>query len=81
MRNLHAFEAWLFNHLALQMLYGVLDRIAGLTSMYSFDDLIAYTKGVRVNCIDNKWFLSKLTKKTQDLCAKLDLNLKLTGSL
>jgi transposase len=84
MRNLHALEAWLFiNHLALQMLYGVLDHIAayGLTSVYSFDDLIAYLKGIRVNLIDGTWHLSKATKKAQDLCSKLDLNLKLTGSL
>ncbi len=84
MQDLHALEAWLFiNHLALQMLYGVIDRIAaaGLTSTYSFNDMISYLKGIRVNRINNVWYVSKVTKKTQSLCDKLDLNLKLTGAL
>lgn len=80
MRDIHSSEAWLFiNHLALQMLYGVLDRIAAydLTSTYSFEDLISYLKGIRVNQIDRKLYLAKVTKKTSELWQKLELNLNL----
>ncbi|MCF7946778.1 MAG: transposase [Spirochaetia bacterium] len=80
MRDVHSSEAWLFiNHLALQMLYGILDRIASyqLTDRYSFNDMIAYLKGIRVNIIDQRSYISKITKKTKELCSQLDLNLEL----
>ena len=80
MRDIHSFEAWLFiNHLALQMLYGVLDLISAqeLTSEYSFNDLVSYLKGVRVNLINGNWYLAKITKKTKELCERLDINLPL----
>jgi len=84
LQDLHALEAWLFiNHLALQMLYGILDRIAAadLTGTYSFNDMISYLRGIRVNRINNQWYFSKVTKKTKDLCQKLELDLKLEGTL
>jgi len=78
MRDIHSLEAWLFiNHLALQMLYGALDLISaqGLTSEYSFDDLISFLKGVRVNLIGGNWYLTKMTKKTKELCERLHIDL------
>jgi len=78
MRDIHSFEAWLFiNHLALQMLYRMLDLISacGLTSEYSFDDLISYLKGVRVNLIGGNWYVTKVTKKTLELCERLNIDL------
>jgi transposase len=78
MRDIHSFEAWLFiNHLALQMLYGILDLIStqGLTGEYSFEDMISYLKGVRVNLIGGKWYPTKITKKTTEFCERLHIDL------
>ena len=80
MRDIYSLEAWLFiNHLALQMLYRVLDLIAArdLTSEYSFDDLVSYLKSVRVNRIGGKWYLTKITRKTKELCDRLAIDLTL----
>jgi len=78
MRDIHSFEAWLFiNHLALQMLYGILDLIStqGLTGEYSFEDMISYLKSVRVNLIGGKWYPTKITKKTTEFCERLKIDL------
>ena len=80
MRDIYSLEAWLcINHLALQMLYRVLDLIAAcdLTSEYSFDDLVSYLKSVRVNRIGGKWYLTKITRKTKELCDRLAIDLTL----
>lgn len=78
MRNQYSFEGWLFiNHLALQMLYAVIDTIAekNLTDRYSFDDMMAFLKHVRVNKIDGEWRLTKITKHTTKLCQKLGIEM------
>ena len=76
MRDHYSFEAWLFiNHLALQLLYDSLDLIARSqkTSQYSFDDLMAHLRGVRINKIDNTWMLTKITKKTTAMCESIGI--------
>jgi len=64
------------------MLYRVLDLISALelTNDYSFDDLISYLKGVRVNLIGGKWLLTKVTKKTKELCECLNIDLTVKSS-
>lgn len=88
MRDHDSLEAWLFvNHLALQMLYAALAVVAerGLTDRYSFDDMMAFLKHVRVNRIDGEWALTKITRHTAKLCEELGIELaqpaKLQGSL
>ena len=52
MRSHQSFEGWLFiNHLALQMLYAVIGKVMDkeMSGRYSFDDVMAYLKHVRVN--------------------------------
>jgi len=88
MRGQYAFEAWLFiNHLALQMLYKVLQVIGDreLTAKYSFDDAMQFLKHVRVNKIDGKWIMTKATRQTMKLCKDLGIEMedpaKLQGTL
>ena len=76
MQDQNALEGWLFvNHLALQMLYGVINRISRmeLTGKYSFRDLLAYLKHVHMNRIDGHWKMTKITRKTADICRSLDI--------
>jgi len=78
MRDHYSFEAWLFiNHLALQLLYDSLDVIAKSqkTNQYSFDDLMAHLKGVRINKMDKTWMLTKITKKTTAMCESIGITL------
>ena len=78
MQDHDAYEGWLFiNHLALQMLYGILDYIAytGLTSKYSFKDLIRTLQGIRANKINGQWFATKYTRGTAKLCADLAIDI------
>lgn len=73
-----AFEGWLFiNHLANQMLFGVLDHVASLdlTQEYSFKDVIKSLKGIRINNISGEWYASKYTKNTKKLCEDLDIDI------
>jgi len=35
---------------------------------YSFNDLMAHLKGVRINKMDKTWMLTKITKKTTQMC-------------
>lgn len=88
MRDQYSFEAWLFiNHLALQMLYAVLQTIADreLTAKYSFDDAMQFLKHIRANRIEGRWRATKVTRQTMELCRKLDIELadpeKLKGTL
>lgn len=79
MQDPEAFEGWLFiNHLALQMLYGILDYVAqsGLTSKYSFKDIIRTLEGIRANKINGRWHLTKFTKSTKKLCADLGIDIE-----
>ena len=79
MQNPESFEGWLFiNHLALQMLYGVLDYIAqaGLTNRYSFDDLIKNLQAVRANQDGKVWRTTKHTKYTKKLCEDLGVTIE-----
>lgn len=76
MRDHYSFEAWLFiSHLALQLFYDSLDLIAKSqkTNQYSFEDLMAYLKGVRINKIDKTWMLTKITKKTAAMCESIGI--------
>lgn len=78
LQNTESFEAWLFvNHLALQMLYGTLDYIAGkgMSKKYSFKDLVKALQGVRVNKINGEWKLTMITKNTAKLCSDLNINM------
>ena len=78
MQDHDAYEGWLFiNHLALQMLYGILDYIAytGLTSKYSFKDLIRTLQGIRPNKINGQRFTTKYTRGTAKLCADLAIDI------
>ena len=78
MQDTDAFEGWLFiNHLALQMLYGILDYIAqaGLTSKYSFKDVIRTLDGIRANKINGVWLPTKYTKHTMKLCDELNIHI------
>jgi len=78
MQNPDAFEGWLFiNHLALQMLYGILDYVAqaNLTGRYSFKDVVRTLEGIRANKINGQWRLSQFTKNTKKLCADLGINI------
>lgn len=82
MQDQEAFEGWLFvNHLALQMLYGILDYIAqaNLTGRYSFKDVVRTLEGIRANKINGQWRLSQFTKNTKKLCT--DLDIKIEGPL
>jgi transposase len=82
MQDQDAFEGWLFiNHLALQMLYGILDYIAqtNLTVKYSFKDVVRTLKGIRANKINGQWRLTQFTKNIRKLCT--DLNIKIDGLL
>lgn len=78
LQDQEAFEGWLFiNHLALQMLYGILDYVAqaNLTGRYSFKDVIRTLEGIRANKINGQWRLSQFTKSTKKLCADLGINI------
>lgn len=84
MRDQYSFEAWLFiNHLALQMLYAVIGALSAkdLTAKYSFDDIMAFLKHVRVNRIDGEWRLTKVTKHTQKLCRELGIEMTAPDNL
>jgi len=77
MRDHYSFEAWLFiNHFALQLLYDSLDVVARRQKarMYSFNDLMAHLRGVRINKIDNSWMLTKITKKTIAMCESIGIS-------
>lgn len=79
MQNPEAFEGWLFiNHLALQMLYGILDYVAQaeLTSKYSFKDVIKTLEGIRANKINGKWRLTQFTRGTKKLCTDLGIDIE-----
>lgn len=79
MRDQYTFEAWLFvNHLAMQMLYKVLQVIADkeLTAKYSFEDTMQFLKHVRANKIDGCWKLTKITKQTLKLCKDLKMEME-----
>jgi len=79
MRSHQSFEGWLFvNHLALQMLYAVIGAVAdrGLSAKYSFDDIMAFLKHVRINKINGLWKPTKVTKHTMKVTADLGINLE-----
>lgn len=78
MQHPDAYEGWLFiNHLALQMLYGVLDHLAqiDLTNMYSFKDVIRALQGIRANKINGVWYPTQFTRKTTKLCEDLGITI------
>jgi len=78
MQDQDAFEGWLFiNHLALQMLYGILDYIAqaNLAAKYSFKDVVRTLKGIRANKINGQWRLMQFTKNIRKLCTDLNIEI------
>ncbi|MDI9455101.1 MAG: transposase [Spirochaetota bacterium] len=78
MQDQDAFEGWLFiNHLALQMLYGILDYIAqaNLAAKYSFKDVVRTLKGIRANKINGQWRLTQFTKNIRKLCTDLNIEI------
>ena len=71
MRSHEGMECWLFiNHLALQLEYRILNRIAasGLTSKYSFRDAVKFLTSIRANKIGNRWHVCTVTGKTRKFC-------------
>jgi Transposase len=71
MRSHEGIECWLFiNHLALQMEYRLLNKIAalGLTARYSFRDAVKFLSSIRANKIKDKWYVSAITGKTRKFC-------------
>ena len=78
MQDSDAFEGWLFiNHLALQMLFYVLDSVAqcGLTDIYSFDKVMHYLSSIEIYKINNEWHLSSYVGKVKKLCEELKFNI------
>ena len=78
MQDSCAFEGWLFiNHIALQMLFGVLDYIAQyeLTNDYSFEKVMHYLSSIEIYKINNEWHLSKYAGKVKKLCERLNFNI------
>ena len=76
MRHQDSFEGWLFiNHLSLQILYNVINYISekDLTNQYSFKDVMDYLKGIRVDKIEGKWILTKMTKHNKKICDDLGI--------
>ena len=43
----------------------------GLTSQYSFIDAMDYLKEIRVDKLDGKWTLTKITEQTKKMCDDL----------
>lgn len=77
MQDPDAFEGWLFiNHIALQMLFRVLDTLAQLelSSQYSFDKVRLYLSSIEIYRVGNKWYLSKYAGKVKKLCENLRFN-------
>ena len=84
MRSHQSFEGWLFiNHLALQMLYSVLGKVMDkeMSDRYSFDDVMAYLKHVRVNQMAGTWRITKITKNTAKAARELGMELDAPESL
>ena len=84
MRSHQSFEGWLFiNHLALQMLYAVIGKVMDkeMSDKYSFDDVMAYLKHVRVNQMAGTWRITKITKNTAKAAKELGIELDAPESL
>ena len=44
-----------------------------LTNQYSFKDAMDYLKGIRVDKIEGRWILTKMTKNTNKICNDLGI--------
>lgn len=78
MQNEQTLQGWMFiNHIALQWyqhLYSDLKE-KDLISKYSVNDYIQLLTDAKMVRINNKWYLSEITKATQKLIEKIGINL------
>ena len=78
LQSQHAVEAWgLINHLSLMLVYKIYNTLRqhNLTKKYSVEDFISHLKYIRKAKINNVWHTGEITKGTQTLLHKLDLNI------
>jgi hypothetical protein len=78
MQNEQALEGWMFiHHLALQLYYKVYSRLkkANLLAKYSVSDMLLFLSSIRKIKINEDWYLSEVTKPTQNLLDKLNIHI------
>lgn len=78
MQNEQALEAWMFiNYIALHWYYTLLQLLKKkeLNSRYSPMDLIQFLKEVRKVKMNDKWYVSEMTKKTHELLELLGIHI------
>ncbi|MCX6153801.1 MAG: transposase, partial [Candidatus Kapabacteria bacterium] len=76
MQDEQALEAWMFiNYIALHWYYKILNllKLNNLNNKFSPYDLISFLKEIRKAKINDIWYLSEFTKKTQDLLQLLNI--------
>ncbi|MCL1830375.1 MAG: transposase [Oscillospiraceae bacterium] len=72
-----AMEAWAFlNHICIMMFYSLCRRMAdaGLSDQYAAENLIGLAKNISKVQINDKWYLSAISKTDKDLFAQIGVS-------
>ena len=78
LQSQYAVEAWgLINQISLMLVYKVYNTLREhhLTKKYSVEDFISHLKYIRKAKINNVWYTGEISKATQTLLQKLELNI------
>lgn len=78
LQSQYSVESWAFlNQLSLMLVYKIYNRLheKGLTKKYSVSDFLDYLKYIRRVKINNVWYTGEITKATQTLLDRLQINI------
>lgn len=78
LQSQYSVETWAFlNQLSLMLVYKIYNRLheKGLTKKYSVSDFLDYLKYIRRVKINNVWYTGEITKATQTLLDKLEIDI------
>ena len=74
----YSVEAWAFlNQISLMLVYKIYNELRekGLTKKYSVSDFLDYLKYIRTVKINNVWFTGEITRASQTLLDKLEIDI------
>ena len=78
LQSQYSVETWAFlNFLSLMLVYKIYNLLhdAGLTKKYSVADFLDYLKYIRSAKINNVWYIGEITKASQTLLDKLNIDI------
>ena len=78
LQSQYSVETWAFlNQLSLMLVYKIYNKLheKDLTKKYSVADFLDYLKYIRKVKINNVWYTGEITKASQTLLDKLDIDI------